>query len=703
MQKRIDIANYIVVCMMYLKDNLLLEREINESDLKENFSGHWGTTPAFNFIYAHLDKFIKENNLKTLFVCSTGHAGAPLLANLYIDGELEKFYPQYTNNYDGFLKLVNSFGSTDGFRTEINPEMPYSIYSGGELGYGLAVSFGASLDNKNLFIPCIIGDGEAETGTTSASWQLIKYMNNNYSGLVLPILNLNGKKMGSDSVLSTFSNDELEFYFSSFGYEVLFVNGKHEEMNNALNKVIADIKHNYIIILKTPKGWTAPDSDILCIENKLHAHKNPLHILNDKEKIIKYLNLWLKSYKVNLEMNENEIIKKEIRDNFSHNLNYLVSENVKLNLPNINDFYINENEYKNVTILSKYIAKTIEKNNNFRIFSPDELVSNGFSKIFDVTKNNLLNDDKEIDGKVIEILNENICQALMQGYVNTGRNACFIGYEAFMPIIDSMISQLMKHIYESRKQYWKVPHASYNYILTSTCYENNYSHQNPEFINTLLDKNYDFTNVYLPPDANTTLLYCEKMLKSSNEINVLIASKGKCRQYLNLEEQKILSENGAILLGDKSKKADVVIACSGDYVFEEGIETYKLLKEIIPNIRVNLVYVSELRKLKKGVNNSFSDDEFYSYFDKYAYTIYLFHGYESVIRNLIYERDGKYAVIGYKDKSDIAGNRIQKLKMNGINRNEIINRICLNLLENGKIVLNLDFIKLFKEVKQVGK
>ncbi len=689
------LANYLTICQMYLKDNFMLKRKMVPEDLKQVNSGHWGVTPTLNFVYANLNYFIKKYNIKTLFVIGTGHAGCPLLSNQFLDGTLSKYYPEITWDYKGMCKLINMFGDEKGFRSEVNPQMPKTLYEGGELGYALAFSFGASLDNKDLFIPCLIGDGEAETGTTSSSWQLIRFLNNKNTGKVLPILNLNGKKMGSDSIFSTYSDEELIKHFSSIGYEPLIVSNSHEDLQNAFEKIKADYSKKHMIILKIAKGWTAPKKGDFEIEGKLHSHKNPLHVLSSKEEMADYLEYWLKSYDIGDLIDEQNGICEDIKSLSCIDLYYKTKDFVRLDLPDVNDYFLFKGTSKNVSILSNYLADVVDTNHNYRVFSPDELVSNTFGSVYEVTSNNLsLKGDA---GKISEILNENICQALMQGYIMSGRHGVFVGYEAFMPIITSQISQAMKFMYETRKIPWNTDTSSFNYVLTSTCFENNYSHQNPEFINTLLNKNYDFTNVYMPPDANSCLLYFDKMLKSKKQFNILVSSKGNNIQHLSLEESKVLANDGAILLGDKTSRPDVVLACTGDYVFTETLETYKLLKETLPNIKVNVVYVAEPKKLKVGAVNAFSDDEYYNYFDKNAYTVYMFHGYESVIRNLLYEREGKYTIIGYKDKSDVAGDSKKKLELNGINKEVVANDICLKLLERGKVVLNLDFIKLFRE------
>lgn len=674
------LANYISICQMYLKNNFLLKNKLSKSDLKDRCVGHWGVTPALNFVYSHIDCFSKRKNIIPQIVVGTGHAGSALLSNLYIDGVISKFYPEYSYDYIGLEKLIQNYGKEGGFRTEINPEYPLSIYDGGELGYALSVAYGSILDNKDALTFCFIGDGEAETGTTSASWFLNKFINEKYSGRVIPILNLNGYKMGSKSLFSTMSDIGLEKYFTALGYNPVFVYGNHNEMYEALENVYEYKTEEFIIILKTVKGWSAINTETFIVEGELKAHKNPLCDLNENEQI-EYIEKWLKSYNISELYSEEEGIDKAILDIIPIDLDKNMYERQGLKLPSIKDFEVKEERLKNVTCLSEYIAKIIDMNENFRIFSPDELVSNGFSKLFEVTYNNLCDMSEKKDGKIIEILNENICQGLMQGYIQTGRNALFIGYEAFMPIITSMISQLMKYIYQARKRNWKKDISSFTYILTSVCWENNYSHQNPEFLNSVLNKDYDFVNVYMPLDGNNALATLEKCLKSKNCINVIVLSKKVNNQFENIEIAKENTYNGISII-DNITNEDILFAVSGDSVFEEVIEAKKLLKKFLTNIKTKIIYISDLKKIncKFDLENKKIDN----IFKPGVQCIYVFHGYESLIKNLLFGRDN-FTVIGYKDKSDIAGSSFRKMHLNGVSRYKIFEFAVKKLYEAGKI------------------
>lgn len=673
--KKIDkhwrLANYISICQMYLKDNFLLEEKLQTTHLKDRCVGHWGVSPAFNFTYAHIDSFAKRNNVTPRIIIGTGHAGCSLLANLYIDGIITKFYPEYSNDYEGLGKLINSYGKEGGFRTEINPEYPLTIYDGGELGYALSVAYGSVLDDKDSLTFCFIGDGEAETGTTSASWMINKFINKKFSGRVIPILNLNGNKMGSKSLMSTMTETEIDNYFSALGYSPIFVHGKHEEMYNALEQIYKNKNENYLIILKTPKGWTAVETKKLKIEGELLSHKNPLAELN-KEEQVEYLEEWLNYYNVCELYSKQNGIDEDVLEIIPEKFLEEKFDGQKLNLPCVKSFETKLEKAKNVTALSEYIKEVLKLNDNFRIFSPDELVSNGFSKLFDVTHNNLEKMSDKNDGKIIEILNENICQGLMQGYIQTGRNALFIGYEAFMPVITSMISQLMKYIYQAKKRKWRKEISSFTYILTSVCWENNYSHQNPEFLNSVLNKEYDFVNVYTPLDANNAIVILDKCLKSKNCINVIVISKKVNRQFDDIELAEKNIDNGVNIIR-KNKNEDITFFVSGDSVCEEVIEAEKIMNRMLPGIKSNILYISDLKELNK----------IYAKIEPKTPCIYMFHGYESLIKNRLYGTN--IAVIGYKDKSDIAGSAFRKMYLNGISRYNIFGVAAKKLYESKKI------------------
>ena len=367
------LANYISVCQMYLEDNVLLEEKLQKKDIKQRAVGHWGVAPALNFVYAHIDSFNKRKKINSNIIVGTGHAGTSLISNLYIDGIISKYYLKYSYDYFGLKNLIKDFGKEEGFRTEINPEYPLTIYDGGELGYALSVAYGSILDKRNALTFCFIGDGEAETGTTSASWMINKFINKKFSGRVVPILNLNGNKMGSKSLLSTMTEKQLSDFFSSMSYHVIFVNGNHEKMYEALEMIYSDFYENYLIILNSPKGWTAIETDSIKIEGELKSHKNPLDGLKSEE-MIEYIEQWLSSYRIRELYSKEDGINKDIMEIIP---DYIIDNSTikKINLPCLKKYEIKEKSCRNVTGIVNYITDIIRLNDAFRIFSPDKLVS----------------------------------------------------------------------------------------------------------------------------------------------------------------------------------------------------------------------------------------------------------------------------------------------------------------------------------------
>jgi len=614
------LANYITVLEMYLKDNLFLERSLKKEDLKRISVGHWGCSPSINFLYAHLNSYSKRKNKRLKIVVGTGHAGAAVMANLYLMGKT-----QYERNIKGLKRLVNDFGSK--IRTEINPSYNGTYYDGGELGYSLAFSYGMSLNTNDLVV-CIFGDGEAETATLSASLKLVKILKSN----ILPILNLNGLKMGSRSIYSLYTDNELINHFNSYGYKTFIVTND-KQMYKLLNKI--EKYENPFIIYKNKKGFNSLDY----IEGSLLSHKNPLANLDENKKV-KEIEKWLLSYRLDY------FVDKDILDIIPKNKKDKVT---KLKLPNIEKYESYKEEKSNITILKHYLRKVMH-DNNFYLFSPDEIVSN---KLGDLNSN-----------KVFEMLSENVLEGMYQGLVQSGGSGIYISYEAFMPIVSSMISQYLKYIYQSKK-ILREEKNGLTFVLTSTCYENNYSHQNPFFVNTLLDKEYDFINVLYPKDSNSLLKCVDKCLKLKDYINIITVSKGVQKQYQSLEESNIDIE---ILIDHE--EVDLVIAVTGDYLLNEA---YKIIENSDKKIR--LVYITNLKVL--DANNRFkealSDKEFNKYFGNKK-VLYLYHGYKSVIRNLMFNRKIDIKIYGYMDKSDICGNVYEKIDAN-FNIKEIVKEV----------------------------
>lgn len=650
------LANYISVAQMYLKDNIFLEEKLKKEHLKEYVAGHWGVSPSINFIYAHLISYVSRKNKKMQIIIGEGHAGSALLTNLYIEKQISEYYKEYPYNCDGLKNLIRNFGTTEGFRSEINPSYPNTIYDGGELGYSLPVAIGSSIKNKGFIIPCIIGDGEAETGTISASWHLNKVIDNKENGYVLPILNLNGYKMGSESIFSKFDDKELQMYFEAMGYRVFFVHESHKEMYEALEAI--DEKEKSIIILKTRKGWTAVEDDKITIEGNRKSHKNPLAQIANIEQKVKYLERWLKSYKIEELISKKAFFEYDINNNILEEGNILDKDTKEIYPKELKEYEIKEKQYSNMRGIQKYLEETIKRDNQFMIFSPDELESNFLGELLE---------NKETKSNVIEVLNENICQALLQGHINSGKRGVLISYEAFMPIITSMLSQYEKYIYQNAKIGWRKPLNSMTYILTSVCWENNYSHQNPEFLSSALEKDFDFINVYTPIDANSLIVALDKSIHEKNKINIIDISKRIKKQYKTMKQAKISIEQGIEIFSEtKGKKVSVVIAAIGDYLIEEVIVAKEELEKL--GIGCRIIYISKINILKE-----LNKDEIEKYFGKEEIIYIATHTYASIIKSLMFDfRDRKIVIEGYKDKSDIAGNYKVKLERNNLTSSNII-------------------------------
>lgn len=592
-----NIANYITVLLMYVK-------KYTEMKYRDYAPGHFGNAASINFIYSHLNDFYNKYSLTHQEVIGTGHSGVSLLTNLYLNKLLYKTYKKYDVDENGLNELLFDFGKI--IRSEINPFYPNTIYTGGELGYSLALSYGYAISSNKDIVTCIIGDGECETGTLSSSWYLNKILKT--KSKILPIINLNGYKMTSKSILSLMCREELHDYFKSLGYSPLLIKNDNIEMQEALNESLQI--DNPLIILNSPKGWTGINNEFINIESSIISHKDPLRKLNKKEKE-KTINDWLKSYNVNLFDEKFYGIISE----FSSEI-----ENYEPKTLFFEKEYYSKNS--NMEALNKFLIE-----NNIKVFSPDESISN---KITTTNK--------------IEMLSETTLNAVYQGYVNNNIGI-YISYEAFMPIILSMVSQYLKYIRESRYYNKNVP--SMTYVLTSTCYENTYSHQNPEFADDLLLKNSEFVNVYYPKDGYSLVECTKKSLNSNNLINVIISSKQNLKQYnTKYKDIEIVKEG-----------IDGVLIATGDYMLENVMNISKLLEK--ENINMRIVYISYPKIL--------SEINYDDYFMKNKPNIYCYHGYANAIRGLIYNNDYDIEVYGFNDKSFIPGTIFDKICMNGMN------------------------------------
>ena len=696
-------ANYLSACQLYLLDNPLLKRELTFNDIKKNIVGHWGTTPGQNFIYAHLNRVIKKYDLNMIYVSGPGHGGQALVSNTYLEGTYSEVYPNITEDELGLKKLFKQFSFPGGISSHVAPETPGSINEGGELGYSLAHAYGAILDNPSLIATCVIGDGEAETGPLAASLHINKLINPKTDGVVLPILHLNGYKIANPTILSRIDDIELDNYFRGAGYLPFYVEGDnpqymHKRMAEVLDEVIEKIKDIKfrkttirpkwpMIILRTPKGWTGPkivnDKEI---EGTFRSHQVPIAIDKNNAENLKILSDWLKSYHPEELFDNNGRLKKELRElapkgnqrmgsNPNANGGLLLKE---LNLPDFRDYKIDTKNHGEVIAqdmieLGNYIRDIIKLNkdkHNFRIFTPDEALSNRLNHIFETDNRKWNATIKENDeylnpnGSIIDsILSEHVCQGLLEGYLLTGRHGFFTSYEAFIRIVDSMASQHAKWLKVSKELPWRQKISSLNYVLTSHVWQqdhNGFTHQDPGFLNHLVTKKADITRIYLPPDTNCLLSCFDHCIRSKDYINVIVASKHPSRQWLSMEEAIIHCTQGIGIWkwasNDEKAEPDIVMACCGDTPTLETLAAVQILRENFPKIKIRVVNVVDLMRLqsKSEHPHGLSDEDYDAIFTRNKPIIFAFHGYPNLIHELTYNRHNKdLHVHGYKEEGTI--------------------------------------------------
>ena len=735
-------ANYIAASSVYLRNNFLLERKLEVDDIKDSLLGHWGTCPGINFVYTHLNLLAKKNKQEMLLVTGPGHGFAAILANLFLEGSLVEYYPELKNNREGVGKLIKAFCWPDGFPSHINPGVPGAIHEGGELGYALATAFGAAFDNPNLIVPVIVGDGESETGPTATAWHSTKFLNPKRDGAVLPIVHLNGYKINNPTIYSLMNKEELIKLFEGYGYKVYFVGPNHKEMAETMEKCFKEIKRIQktspknpkwpMIIMRTPKGWTTvKTSEGKKIEGSWRAHQVPLpNVKSDKEEF-RLLEKWLRSYNPRVLFPGGRVPKETLKFvptgklRIGSNINANGGEVLKdLVLPNTKEFEFKSKkrgeEYSaSMQTLGKYFERLIKinKTNNFRIFSPDEFASNKLDNVLKVTGrdyywNTKPEDKKGCDitssGKVMEMLSEHTLQGWLQGYILTGRHGFFPSYEAFLPIVDSMISQYMKFLKFSHETPWRKPVASLNYILTSVCWRqdhNGFSHQNPGFIDLLLSKESEekFVSVYLPADANMALAVTEKVLKSRSKVNAIVGDKRLIRQWTTLPEARKQVEVGAgVWKFASDENPDIVLAACGDYQTQEMLAARALLKEKLPFLKIRFVNVNEVNVLggKRTYANALTNEKFEEIFTKNKEVIFSFHGYPSTIKQLLFDRPNnqRFNISGYVE-TGTTSTPFQILVMNKVSRYHIFMRVIEKLKKsNPKIKLAADALK--KEMEE---
>ena len=699
MDEYFRVLNYLSVAQLYLLDNPLLRRKLTIDDIKPNVVGHFGTTPGQNFIYMHLNRVINKNNLKMIYISGPGHGGQAMVANNYLEGVYSKFYPSITEDLEGLKKLCKQFSFPGGISSHVAPETPGSIHEGGELGYSLAHAAGAVLDNKDLIAACVVGDGEAETGPLATSWHINKFFNKKSDGVVLPILHRNGYKIANPTVFGRMSYDELENFFNGYGWKPYFVSGSnslrmHEEMAKVMDKVIKEIfkvkstgKGKYpMIVLTTPKGWTGPhEVDGKRIEGSFRAHQVPITISRDNQENLELIEKWLKSYHVDNLFDEKGSLIKELKS-LCPPLNKCMGASSYANgglllkdiiTPNWEDYAIDVGHPGSVICqdtmeLGKYIRdvfKLNKSNKNFRMFGPDEALSNRFNHIFEETNRmwdyKMIPSDEYLsqDGRVMDsYLSEHLCEGMLEGYLLTGRHGFIHSYEAFVRIIDSMASQHAKWLKVCNDINWRMPIASLNFLLVSHVFQqdhNGYTHQDPGFLNHLVTKKADVVRMYLPPDTNCLLSCFEHCIKSKNYVNVIVASKHPRPQWLTKAQARIHCEKGLGIWNFASNdegNPDVVLACSGETPTLEVIAAVDILYKSVKGIKIRVVNVVDLMKLESPDTHphGMSEEEYDKIFTKNKPIIFNFHGYPSLIHQLTYKRANRNLhVHGYREEGTI--------------------------------------------------
>ncbi|RKR81978.1 xylulose-5-phosphate/fructose-6-phosphate phosphoketolase [Mucilaginibacter gracilis] len=699
-------ANYLAVGQIYLQDNPLLLEPLKPEHIKPRLLGHWGTSPGLNLIYVHLNRLINDTGANILYVCGPGHGAPAIVANTYLEGTYTEIYPSIEQNAKGMKKLFRQFSTPGGIPSHTSAHTPGSIHEGGELGYSLVHAYGAVMDNPDLLAACVIGDGEAETGPLEGSWKSLAFINPKTDGAVLPILHLNGYKISGPTVLARMEENRLRSLFSGYGYEVFLVEGDdpmvvHGLMAETLDFVYQRIKAiQYkartsngsntqhiswpMIILRTPKGWTGPKEwKGVPIEGTFRSHQVPLTGVREDPEKLKMLEEWMRSYRPEELFDNKGALIPELVNLIPENgkrmseLPYangglllkelLLPDFKKYALPIRQPGTIESESTRNLGKYLKDIFKLNAKNRNFRIFCPDETTSNRLDAVFEVTERRFMeqiipNDDHlSVDGRVMEVLSEHLCEGWLEGYLLTGRHGLFPCYEAFVTIVDSMVSQYAKWVKTSRELPWRKPVASLNYLLTSHVWRqdnNGYSHQGPGFIDTVVNKKSAVVRIYLPPDANSLLSVMDHCLRSKDYVNVVIAGKQPELQWLTMDEAIELCTKGAAVWpwvgNDEGGMPDVVMACSGDVPTLETVAAAELLMAYFPDLKVRLVNVLDLMSLSPLAYHphGMSEALFTSLFTDTAPVIFAFHGYVRIIHDLVHGRPepARFHVRGFMEE-----------------------------------------------------
>jgi xylulose-5-phosphate/fructose-6-phosphate phosphoketolase len=697
-------SNYLSVGQIYLLDNPLLREPLRLEHVKPRLVGHWGTTPGLNFIYVHLNRVIQAHDLNMLYVTGPGHGGPGLVAHTYLEGTYTETYHHITQDAVGMQRLFKQFSFPGGIPSHVAPETPGSIHEGGELGYALSHAFGAAFDNPDLIVACVVGDGEAETGPLATSWHSNKFLNPVHDGAVLPILHLNGYKIAGPTVLARISHEELEQLMRGYGYTPYFVEGDdpeimHQLMAATLDHVCSEIQTIQrdaringqterprwpMIVLRTPKGWTGPQAvDGQQVTGTARSHQVPMGEMATRPDHVRILEEWLKSYRPEELFDADGKLLDELAElaprgtrrmgaNPHANGGALLQE---LRLPDFRDYAVDAIEPGAITaestrVQGQFIRDVLKLNaetRNFRVFSPDETASNRWNAVFEVTDRNsmaeILPGDDHVapDGRVMEMLSEHQCQGWLEGYLLTGRHGFFSCYEAFIHIVDSMFNQHAKWLKVTREIAWRRPIASLNYLLTSHVWRqdhNGFSHQDPGFIDHVVNKKAEIIRVYLPPDANTLLCVTDHCLRSRHYVNVVIAGKQPAPQWLTMDQAIRHCEAGISIWdwasNDRGGEPDVVMACCGDVPTLETLAAVELLRTYFPDLKVRVINVVNLMKLQppSAHPHGLSDVDFDSLFTADKPVIFAYHGYPVLIHRLTYRRTNHHNihVRGYQEE-----------------------------------------------------
>ena len=699
-------ANYLSVGQIYLLDNPLLREPLRPEHVKPRLLGHWGTTPGLNLVYVHANRLIRERDLDAIFIAGPGHGGPAVVANGYLEGTQTEVYSSLTQDEDGLRELFRQFSFPGGIGSHATPEAPGSIHEGGELGYALTHAFGAVFDNPDLVAICVVGDGEAETGPLAASWHSTKFLDPVGDGAVIPILHLNGYKIANPTILARIPDEELHALFAGYGYEPFEVAGDdpasvHRLMAETLDGVadrIADIQHRArrapggrldrprwpMIILRTPKGWTGPKTvDGLSAEGSFRSHQVPVADVRDNPAHLAQLEEWLRSYRPDELFDVNGRLQPDIAA-IAPNGARRMSANPHANgglllrdlhLPDFRDYAVSldgpaTSVAEATKVLGTFLRDVIARNpENFRLFGPDETASNRLTPVFEATDRvwvaeTLPTDDHLApDGRVLEVLSEHLCQGWLEGYLLTGRHGLFNCYEAFIHIVDSMFNQHAKWLKMTREIPWRRPIASLNYLLTSHVWRqdhNGFSHQDPGFIDHVVNKKSEVIRVYLPPDTNTLLSVADHCLRSRHYVNVIVAGKQPALNYLTMDEAVLHATRGIGIwpwASNDDGEPDVVIGACGDTPTLEALAAVDLLRQHLPDLRVRFINVIDLMRLQddKEHPHGLSSRDFDALFTTDRPVIFAFHGYPWLIHRLTYRRTNhaNLHVRGYKEEGTV--------------------------------------------------